>query len=396
MLHALKLMHYHLGSQIPNIRDIRTAVREAARVYSELVQEGATMGYIDLGGGLAVDYDGSNTNYTNSSNYSVEEYCADIVEAVMNVMDHKGIEHPIIMTESGRALVAYYSVLLFDVLDVTTFEEHEVPEVLDENIAEPIKNLYEANKTLTVKNIQECYNDILYYRDSVSEMFNQGRISLRDRAISEKIFWNTVSRIIEMKDKLKFVPSEIADLENAIADIYYANFSVFQSIPDSWAIDQLFPIMPIHKLDKLPTRNAIIADITCDCDGNIDKFIDMHDVKRTLPLHELLEDDYYLGVFLVGAYQETLGDLHNLFGDTNVVSIRINKEGTFDFTNEIHGDSVEDVLSYVEYDIKEIRNKFRKTAEEAVKKGLILPSERKTIMKCYEEGLLGYTYYERD
>lgn len=395
MLDSLKLMHYHLGSQIPNIRDIRIAVREAARVYAELVKEGAPMGYLDLGGGLAVDYDGSNTNYTNSSNYSVEEYCADIVEAVMDVMDSGKIDHPIIITESGRALVAYYSVLLFDVLDVATFEQHEVPEALDDSFAEPIHNLHEANKNLNLKNLQECYNDILYYRDTIKDMFNHGRISLRERAISEKIFWNTISRIVEMKEKLKFVPNELNDLENAIADIYYCNFSVFQSIPDSWAIDQLFPVMPIHKLNETPTRNAVIADITCDCDGNIDKFIDLHDVKRTLPLHSLSQEDYYLGVFLVGAYQETLGDLHNLFGDTNVASVRLNRDGTFDFIDEIYGDRVEDVLSYVEFDIKEMKNNFRQTAEDAVKNGLILPSERRVIMKSYEDGLLGYTYYER-
>lgn len=395
MLNSLKLMHYHLGSQIPNIRDIRTAVREAARVYAELVKEGAPMGYLDLGGGLAVDYDGSNTNYTNSSNYSVEEYCADIIEAVMTVMDRSEIPHPIIITESGRALVAYYSVLLFNVLDVAIFEENEIPETLDETFAEPVRNLHEANKNLTLKNIQECYNDILYYRDHIRDMFNHGRISLRERAISEKIFWNTIYRIVQMKRKLKFVPSELSNLENVIADIYYCNFSVFQSIPDSWAIDQLFPVMPIHRLLECPKRNAVIADITCDCDGNIDTFIDLHDVKRTLPVHPLGNEDYYLGVFLVGAYQETLGDLHNLFGDTNVASVRLNTDGSFDIINEIHGDSVEDVLSYVEFDTKEMRVNFRKTAEESVKKGLITPAERKEIMDSFGNGLLGYTYYER-
>lgn len=396
MLHTLKLLHYHLGSQIPNIRDIRTGVREAARVYAELLKEGAPMGYLDLGGGLAVDYDGSNTNYTSSSNYSTEEYCSDIVEAVMNVMDQSELPHPIIVTESGRALVAYYSILIFNVLDVAKFEEHEIPESLSEDIAEPIKNLHEVNKGLTIKNLQECYNDALYYRDQIRDMFNHGRVSLRDRSISEKIFWNTLYQIVEKKDKLKFVPSELEELEAAIADIYYCNFSVFQSIPDSWAIDQLFPVMPIHRLTELPDRNTIIADITCDCDGNIDKFIDLHDEKNTLALHNLKqEEDYYIGIFLVGAYQETLGDLHNLFGDTNVASIRINQDGSFDVVGEIEGDTVEDVLSYVEFDTKDMRVSFRKTAEEAVKAGLISPSERKEILDSYEIGLRGYTYYER-
>lgn len=396
MLDTLKLMHYHLGSQVPNIRDIRTAVREASRVYAELVKEGAPMGYLDLGGGLAVDYDGSNTNYTNSSNYSVEEYCSDIVEAVMGVMDQSEITHPIIITESGRALVAYYSILIFNVLDVAKFEEHEVPEKLEEGLPEAIYNLHEVNKSLTVKNIQECYNDALYYRDIIRDMFNHGRLTLRQRSLSEKIFWNTLHQIVKLKDKLKFVPSELLELESAVSDIYYCNFSLFQSLPDSWAIDQLFPIMPIHRLLELPKQNAIIADITCDCDGNIDKFIDLHDVKNTLPLHALNDqEDYYIGAFLVGAYQETLGDLHNLFGDTNVASVRINKDGSHDIINEIQGDTVEDVLTYVEFDPKDMRVSFRKTAEDAVKEGLITPAERKEILTSFENGMRGYTYYER-
>jgi arginine decarboxylase len=396
MIDSLKLLHYHLGSQVPNIRDIRNAVQEVSRVYAELVKEGAPMGYLDLGGGLAVDYDGSNTNYANSRNYKVTEYCSDIVEAVMTVMDNSDVPHPVIITESGRALVAYYSILLFNVLDVTIFEEYEVPETLSDNINETIQNMHLVNKDLSQKNLQESYNDILYYRDNLRNAFNQGQITLRERALSEKIFWNTIFQIIKKKENLKHIPAELEEIDSAIADIYYCNFSVFQSIPDSWAIDQLFPVMPIHRLNELPNRNAILADITCDCDGKIDKFIDLHDVKKTLPLHSLNKDEYYLGVFLIGAYQETLGDLHNLFGDTNVVNIRINEDKTYDIVNEISGDSVEDVLSYVEFDPKEMRIKFRTIAEKAVKEGLISPSERRVIMNSYENGLLGYTYYERD
>jgi arginine decarboxylase len=395
MLDCLQLMHYHLGSQIPNINDIRTAIREAARVYAGLAKEGAPMGYIDLGGGLAVDYDGSKTNYSCSRNYTVEEYCADIVEAVMEVMDSSNIDHPTIVTESGRALVAYYSVLLFNVLDVAKFEEHDIPEVIDPELPEAIHNLFEVNKTLNVKNIQSCYNDALYYRDQIRERFNHGQLSLRERSLSEKIFWKTILDMVKLKDKLKFVPEELVQLETAISDIYYCNFSVFQSIPDSWAIDQLFPVMPIHRLLELPRNNGIIADITCDCDGNIDKFIDLHDVQDTLPLHDFRpNEEYYIGVFLVGAYQETLGDLHNLFGDTNVVSVRLNEDGTFDIINEIHGDTVEDVLSYVEYDTKDMRVKYRKAAEIAVKDGRITATERREILASYDNGLRGYTYYE--
>lgn len=395
MLDCLKLLHYHLGSQIPNIRDIRDAVLEAARVYAELVKEGAPMGYLDLGGGLAVDYDGSSTNYTNSRNYTVDEYCVDIVEAVMRVMDRSEVPHPTIVTESGRALVAYYSVLLFNVLDVTKFEDYDLPETLPEGTPEQIENLYEVNQNLNLKNIQECYNDALYYRDEIKGLFKHGRINIRERALSEQIFWNTMHKIAKVKQKLKIAPVDLEDIESAIADIYYCNFSVFQSIPDSWAIDQLFPVMPIHRLLEHPKENGILADITCDCDGKIDRFIDLHDVQTTLPLHELGKEDYYLGIFLVGAYQETLGDLHNLFGDTNVVSIKINEDGDYDLTSEIHGDSVEDVLSYVEFDVRQMRTNFRKVAEEAVKKKRITPTERKEIMSSYDNGLNGYTYYER-
>lgn len=396
MLSSVKLMHYHLGSQIPNIRDIRSAVLEATRVYAELVKEGAPMGYLDLGGGLAVDYDGSNTNYVNSRNYTVEEYCTDIIEAVMSILDPCQIPHPVIITESGRTTVAYYSVLIFNVLDVDKFEEHSLPEKLDDNAPEQIKNLFDVYKSLNHKNIQECYNDALYYRDEIRDMFKHGRLSLRERAFAEKIFWNTIHQIAREKVKLKHPPPDLEDIESAIADIYYCNFSVFQSIPDSWAIDQLFPIMPIHRLLELPKRNTVIADITCDCDGKIDRFIDLHDVRHVLPLHELKNgDDYYLGVFLVGAYQETLGDLHNLFGDTNVVSVRISPDGHYDLVKEIHGDSVADVLSYVEYDPKDMLVRFREKAEEAIRDGLISASERREIMQAYDNGMRGYTYYER-
>ncbi len=396
MLDCLKLMHYHLGSQIPNIRDIRSAVLEATQVYAELVKEGAPMEYLDLGGGLAVDYDGSHTNFASSRNYTVTEYCADIVEAVMSVLDKNGISHPIIVTESGRALVAYYSMLVFNVLHVAQYIDYEIPDKLSEDVPEPTKNLHYVYKALSIKNIQECYNDAIYYRDEARGWFIHGRLSLRERAFAEKIFWQTIKNIAKLKSKLKFVPPELEKIDNVISDTYYCNFSLFQSLPDSWAIDQLFPIMPLQRLKELPNRNAILADITCDCDGKIDKFIDLHDVASTIPLHEVGEnEDYYIGVFLVGGYQETLGDLHNLFGDTNVVSVKILKDGKFKLMNEIHGDSVEDVLSYVEYDPKEMRTRFRRKAEKAVDDGLISAKERREILGAYDDGLRGYTYYER-
>lgn len=396
-LQCLKLLHYHLGSQIPNIRDIRSAVLEATRVYAELKKEGAQMGYLDLGGGLAVDYDGSQTNYASSRNYTVDEYCTDIVEAVMTVLDNAEIEHPTIITESGRSLVAYYSVLIFNVLGVQQFKKHDIPESFADDTNETILNLYEASQNITPKNIQECYNDALYYRDQIRDLFKHGRISLRERALSEKIFWNIINDVAKTKQKVRFAPDELEDLETAIADIYYCNFSLFQSIPDSWAIDQLFPIMPLQRLNEVPHKNAVIADITCDCDGKIDKFIDLHDIEKTLPVHQVSDDeDYYIGVFLVGAYQETLGDLHNLFGDTNVVSIKIEENGDYKVTNEIQGDTVSDVLSYVEYDTKQMKQSFKKTTEQAVKEGHISSSEHKEIIEAFLAGLSGYTYYEKD
>ncbi len=396
MLECLQLLHYHLGSQIPNIRDIRAGVAEACRYYTELALEGAPMGYLDLGGGLAVDYDGSQTNFRCSRNYSVNEYCADIIEIVMANLDEKELPHPTIITESGRATVAHYSVLLFNILDVSRFDALSIPEILPADSHEMMQNLLDVYKSVNTKNIQEYYNDALYYKDEVQRLFRHGEISLRERSLCETIFWNIINKIAREVKKIKQVPVELEGIDIALADIYYCNFSIFQSLPDSWAIDQLFPIMPVHRLNECPTRRAILADITCDSDGKIDRFIDLHDVRSTLPLHEVKPDeDYYMGVFLVGAYQETLGDLHNLLGDTNIVSVRMNEDGSFDFVRELEGDSIADVLTYVEYDTKVLLNQFRQAAENAVREGRITGAERHKIMHAYESGLRGYTYYEK-
>jgi arginine decarboxylase len=396
MLDCLQLLHYHIGSQVPNIRDIRSAALEASQVYTGLVNEGARMGYLDLGGGLAVDYDGSHTNFVHSKNYSLDEYCSDVVETIMTCMDANGVAHPAIITESGRATVAYYSVLLFNILDVSRFQAVSLPETVPEQLPELIQNMAEVLKSISVRNIQECYNDAIYYRDEIRQLFKHGDISLRDRALGEMMFWHAMQRIAAESKRMKHIPQDMKEIDIVLADIYYGNFSVFQSLPDAWAIDHHFPIMPIHRLNEEPTRQGIIADITCDCDGKIDKFIDIHGVKNALSLHELKSDEeYYLGVFLVGAYQETLGDLHNLLGDTNVVSIRVDEAGDYSFVREIEGDSVADVLTYVEYDPKQMVVEFRQTAEEAIRKGLITPLERHQIMNAFEAGLRGYTYFER-
>ncbi len=398
MLDCLKLLHYHLGSQVPNIRDIRRAVMEASRMYAGLVNEGAAMGYIDLGGGLAVDYDGSRTNYVSSRNYTISEYCSDVVEAVMTTLDESGIAHPHIITESGRATVAYYSLLLFNVLDVSRIEsgeDNDLPEV-EENAPEPTLNLLQALRGLNIRNLQECYNDAIYYRDEMRQQFLLGKVSLRQRTVAERLFWAIIKRIAQEKSKAPQPPKDLAEIDLALADIYYGNFSVFQSLPDSWAIGQIFPVMPVHRLTECPSRQAILSDITCDSDGRIEHFIASQGIKSTLDVHPLeAGEEYYLGVFLVGAYQETLGDLHNLLGDTNVVSIRVNEDGGFEYVREIRGDSVSDILSYVEYDPRRILEDLRKLAEDSVRSGHITPKERFGLMQAFEDGLRGYTYFER-
>ena len=394
-LDCLQLLHYHLGSQIPNIRDIRAGVVEATRYYVDLVREGAAMGYLDIGGGLAVDYDGSSTNYSCSRNYGLGEYCTDVVETIQKVCDAAAIQHPNIISESGRAVVAYYAVLVFDILDVSRFHTHGVPGSLPETACVPLKNLFELAHTITGRNAQESYHDAMHYRDDLRTAFLAGELTLRERALGEQIFWGVMKVVSEETAGKKYVPDELKGLDDVLADVYYANFSVFQSLPDAWAIDQLFPIMPIHRLDERPSQKAIISDITCDCDGKLDKFIDLHDEKNTLPVHELNDGEpYMMAAFLVGAYQETLGDLHNLFGDTNIVSLRVEKNNSVKFTRELEGDTVADVLGVVEYDVKDMAERFRELAERAVEEERITVKDRRDIMEAYRKSMNGYTYFE--
>lgn len=395
MLHCLRLLHCHLGSQIPNIRNVRSGVLEACRFYAGLVQEGAPMGYIDLGGGLAVDYEGACTNSTHSMNYQLDEYCANIVESIGETLDPLEIEHPVIISESGRATVAYSSMLLFNILNVSHTLPTATPGTPPEDCVETLKNLHDIQTRLSTQNIQECYNDAVFYRDELREQFHHGQASLRERAQAENIFLAVMHRIAAMLPRLKRVPPELQHLQEQLSDIYYGNFSLFQSLPDIWAIDQLFPIMPIHRLDEKPERSAILADLTCDCDGKIDRFSTPEGERNVLQLHQLkAEEEYYLGVFLVGAYQETLGDLHNLFGDTNVVNVAINPDGSFEFAREFHGDSIADVLSYVEYEPKQLQESFRLVAEKAVRNGKISVAQRSRIVQAFRDSLHGYTYFE--
>jgi len=395
MLDCLELLHYHLGSQVPNIREIRGAVQEAARFYVNLVKEGAKMGILDIGGGLAIDYDGSRCNCPSSANYDIGEYAADVVEGVMSTCDQAEVAHPTLVSESGRALVSHYSVLLMNVLSTNSFEVTEPPEKMDEPIPEPIQNLMEVSNGLLTRNMREFYNDAIYYREEIQRAFKHGDITLRQHAQADRLFWHILTRIRTAIPKMRFVPEDMRDLHEAMADVYYCNFSVFQSLPDSWAIDQLFPVMPIQRLNEKPDRLAVLSDITCDCDGKIDHYVDTRDISNALPVHAVSpEEDYIFGVFLVGAYQETLGDLHNLFGDTNVASVHVDEEGEIVYEQELDGDSVGDVLSYVEYSPSDLLKRFRRLAEVAVRKKRITATERREILGAYETGLRGYTYFE--
>jgi arginine decarboxylase len=397
MLHCLQLLHCHLGSQIPNIRDIRGGVNEACRYYADLCSEGAAMNFIDLGGGLAVDYTGAHSQESQSRNYSLDEYCEDVVETIMSTLDGYGISHPTIVTESGRATVAYSSILLFNVLDVTRFEPVEIKTSVNEG-HELLDNMLSIFDYLKPARIQECFNDAHYYRDEVRELFKRGQIGLRTRAEAENIFLKVLRDIKSLLPEMDQIPKELEGFDESLADIYYGNFSLFQSLPDSWAIDQMFPVMPVHRLNEMPDRRSVLADITCDCDGKIDRFISTErEYNSTLPVHSLREsEEYYMGVFLVGAYQETLGDLHNLFGDTNVASIRLSEGGGYEFVKEIHGDTIEDVLGYVEYQPWEMKLRYRNKLEAAVNEGRINARERQQMMNTFNASMQGYTYYEKD
>jgi arginine decarboxylase len=395
MLHCLQMLHFHLGSQIPNVRNIRDGVYEACRFYIDLLEEGAPMGYFDFGGGLAVDYDGSASTQRHSRNYDVHEYCADIIEAVCESLDPHNIAHPTIISESGRWTVAPMSVLLFNVLDVSDFQPQPLPDPLPDDLHDSIKSLLYTLEHIDVRRLQENCNDAIYYRDQARRAFQNGEISLRDRALAENISLIILHEVARRVPEMSRPPASLLAINDSLSDIYYGNFSVFQSLPDAWAIEQVFPVMPLHRLDQEPTHNAIIGDLTCDCDGQLNRFVGQESDTSTLRLHEFRDDeDYHLGVFLVGAYQETLGDLHNLFGDTNVVSVRVTEAGKLEYVHELEGDSIADVLSYVEYQPQEIYQKFRALAEAAVREGQITVTQRQEMLRLFSESLRGYTYFE--
>jgi arginine decarboxylase len=395
MQDCFKLLHFHMGSQIPNIRIVKAAVNEAARIYVELVKAGAGLEYLDIGGGLGVDYDGSQTNFESSVNYTLEEYAADVVYHVQTVCDDAGVKHPTIVSESGRAIAAYHSVLVFNVLGVTGFREQEIKDVgPHEEQEQPLIDLRETYQNLSIRNALESYHDAQQALDMALNLFNGGYLPLDQRCEAETLYWAICAKLQRLIQQLDEVPEDLQNLDEMLADTYFCNFSLFQSMPDSWAIKQLFPVMPIHRLDKPPTNHAVLGDITCDSDGKIDQFIDRRDVKRTLPLHTLNGDPYYLAVFLIGAYQEILGDMHNLFGDTHAVHVTLDAQGGVVLDAVIKGDTVREVLQYVDFDINALVNKLRADVESAVRDGQMTYEESGRLLKFYEEGLGGYTYLE--
>jgi arginine decarboxylase len=391
---CVKLLHFHLGSQITNIRHIKGAVIEAARVYVELKKHGAGLQFLDVGGGLGIDYDGSQTDFESSVNYTLQEYANDVVYHVQNVCDEAEVAHPTIVTESGRAIAAYHSILIFNVLGVSGFGDEEVPSELGDDAEQPLVDLLETYKNLSSKNLLEAFHDAQQALDSALNLFSLGYLPLKQRSLAENLYWLICRRILGMAKQLDVFPDDLEGLDAMLSDTYFCNFSLFQSMPDSWAVKQLFPIMPIHRLHLQPTRNAVLGDISCDSDGKVDQFIDRRDVKKTLPLHSFNGEPYYLGAFLVGAYQEILGDLHNLLGDTHAVHVRLNEDGTPQLEAVIRGDTVKEVLDYVEFSASSLLEQFRLDVETAVMAGKIGYEESGRMLKFYEEGLYGYTYLE--
>ena len=393
-LDCLTLQHSHLGSQVPNIIEIRMAAQEACRFFVELRKEGAPLSFLDLGGGLGVDYTGEHRATENSTNYTLSEYAVNIIETVKYAMDEAEMAHPVIITESGRSCVAQSSMLLFNILEATHFDSAHRVEAEDED--HPIlQSMLGIEAYLSAERVHECWNDLVFYRNEMRTLLKSGQASLRETAKAERVHLYLMNRIKALLADDVTNDDMTAAIEQA-ADIYHGNFSLFQSLPDVWAIDQIHPIAPLHRLNERPTRRAMLSDITCDSDGKIDKFVLGDGVSRTLPVHELRDgEDYYLGVFFIGAYQETLGDLHNLFGDTNVVTIELRADGSFELMHEQEGDTVSEVLSYVEYEPRRMVDGFKKTVEAAVKSGHITPRDRRMMIAAFKESINGYTYFEQ-
>ncbi|MCA8969738.1 MAG: biosynthetic arginine decarboxylase [Planctomycetes bacterium] len=394
MLDCLELLHFHIGSQITDIRALKAALREASRIYVELAALGAPMGILDCGGGLGVDYDGSQTNFHSSMNYSLQEYANDVVAAVQAACDTRQLPHPTLTSESGRAIVAHHSILVADVVGVAKMPGENSIEKPPAEAAQCVRDLWEVWNGITRKNLTEGYHDALQIKEESQSLFNLGFLDLAGRAHSERIFWAINQRILRLMSQEEELPEEFESLPKGLADVYYCNWSTFQSTPDHWAVKQLFPTMPIHRLHQRPDRRGILADLTCDSDGKMDRFIDLKDVAEYLHLHDPGDDPYYIGFFLVGAYQEVLGDLHNLFGDTNVVHVRVEDDGSVDVGKVVEGDSVREVLTYVQYDPEQLIQSVRRAAEQALREDRIAKHDVQNLLGLYKDALARTTYLD--
>lgn len=413
MADCLNMIHFHIGSQVGDIRNIKAAVNELAHIYVELKKLGAGLDTIDVGGGMGIDYDGSQSDSPSSVNYGVAEYAADIVYRIKSVCDTAELPHPRILSESGRAMVAHSSLLIVDVLGKQHFpSDPDMPALKklmreEKQKPQPIVELVDAFEMLDQPkvNLVEIYHDAVQARDEAMSLFNLGYMSLKMRAAAERLFWAIGRKILALATSKGELPDDLSDLPQVLSDIYYVNFSIFQSMPDHWAIDQLFPVCPIHRLNEEPNRRAVLADITCDSDGQVDKFCDKKlPSKPVLELHELhykqgdhKPQPYYLGMFLLGAYQEVLGDLHNLYGDTHVVHVSFDDSpgvGDWDLDEVVEGDTVKEVLSYVQYDHEDLIKAMRRDIERAVKAGTMSVGDGQALLKFYDQGMEGYTYLE--
>ena len=392
---CLKLIHFHIGSQVTKIRRIKTALREASQFYVQLHSMGFNVEFVDIGGGLGVDYDGTrSSNSEGSVNYSIQEYVNDSISTLVDVSDKNGIPHPNIITESGRALTAHHSVLIFEVLETATLPEWDDEEEIAPDAHELVQELYSIWDSLNQNKMLEAWHDAQQIREEALDLFSHGIVDLKTRAQIERLYWSITREINHIAGGLKHAPDEFRGLSKLLADKYFCNFSLFQSLPDSWAIDQIFPIMPIQRLDEKPERSATLQDITCDSDGKIANFISTRNVAHYLPVHSLKKTEpYYLAVFLVGAYQEILGDMHNLFGDTNAVHVSVNEKG-YNIEQIIDGETVAEVLDYVQYNPKKLVRTLETWVTKSVKEGKISLEEGKEFLSNYRSGLYGYTYLE--
>jgi arginine decarboxylase len=400
---CFQLLHFHVGSQIGNIRQLKSAILEAARIYVDLKRRGAAMGYLDVGGGLGVDYDGSQSDTESSMNYSLQEYANDVVFHVQSVCDDAGVEHPELVSESGRAVAAQHSVLVVETLGVTKQGNLDLPSWADEaqdwpaagppeHYEQPVHDLWQAYCDLTPKGMMEAFHDAQVSLDLCMNLFSGGYLPLEQRVAAENLYFGLCHRIQEFTAQLEEVPAELQRLDRMLSDIYFVNFSLFQSMPDAWAIDHMFPIMPIHRLNERPTRNAVLGDITCDSDGKVDSFVCGEGNRKTLRLHRPeVDQPYQLAVFMVGAYQEILGDLHNLFGDTHAVHVE--REGpSVKLRSVVKGDTVSEVLGYVQYEDRELIERVQHAAEEAIADGQINVQQAGHTVAVFEKALSGYTY----